>query len=118
MIPWSIRDIDYLIGLDVDPDVELLAPKDQALDRVSVLIKMRQMSILYKTLFERLYIDPIATKHTYRSNSFKEAHLYLKALEWTLYPINEDVFPGGLKQIYDESHGRGLVMSSGTKHFK
>ncbi len=111
------EDINYLHDLDINWETALERPADLYEDPNQVLLDMRNKSRLHKTVFERLHLSPLV-KHRQNSPEYRKARWFLDALEDTLYPLNRTKYPNGVKQMYDGYRGRGIVMTSGSKHFK
>lgn len=114
--PRSYR-VSYMQGLSINLTSVVVSPSELHTLPSQVLLDMRNKSRLYKTIFERVHLSP-QVKHYPKSIEYREARWLLDTLEDTLYPISRKKYPGGVKQLYDSFSGRGIVMTSGSKHFK
>jgi hypothetical protein len=78
--------------------------------------KLRQDSLEYKELFTKLYTKPKAADGIFSKELAAKSRLDF--LEDTLYPLSRTAFPGGVQQLYQSFKGRGIVMTSGSHHYR
>lgn len=85
-------------------------------DAVVNLARLRELSIAHKALFEDVYKQPDAEIHEGQRDEQIDV---LRHIERSIYPFNWAHFPKGIKSLLDSyTSGKGIVMTTGVRHFR